>query len=96
MRITNSAMQTYMLSSLKDSKSVDAIDRDKKEKEKAASTSSRVNTVSVDKVEISSAGMDKYSLIKSRIQSGFYTTAEVTQDISDKLGNAFSNLEPAQ
>ena len=95
MRITSSAMQTYMLSSLKDSKSVDAIDRDKKEKDRAADLK-RINTVSVDKVEISSAGMDKYSLIKSRIQSGFYTTAEVTQDISDKLGNAFSNLEPAR
>jgi hypothetical protein len=91
MRISNSAFQTYMVNSLKESKVTDTSEKSKKEEKKATTS----DTVRVDKVEISSEGRNRLDLIKARIQSGFYQSKEVTDDISDKLGNAFSNLEPS-
>ena len=46
-----------------------------------------------DKVQISSSlSKDRLAELKSRVQSGFYTTRTVTDDTSDKMSNMFDNM----
>lgn len=45
-----------------------------------------------DRVELSVESQDQIARVKARIQSGYYNSSEVTDDISEKLGKYFDEV----
>jgi hypothetical protein len=46
-----------------------------------------------DRVEISAEARDRLQKIQDRLESGYYSSEAVSEDISDKLGKIFSDMD---
>ena len=88
MRI-DAAIQSYMHPAIQKESRINSPRPDSDSKNSNNESPSRINPKDI--VEISSENQSRLAKIQERIQSGFYNTEQVDEDISDKLSKLFDD-----